>query len=199
MTNLVAWVKLTNRLSVWLRCVALLVCSPAWRYLFDGLLWYFQFYFYHNSGVLWICSSALQLRLRLSWSATCSHRDPLNLLWQLSSGKNKTAPKCQVKIPAEQMSRWPSGCMLKSRCVACVGSAAWAVQNLVGNAGEKIPLQHLDCTPEWGIGHLFSEHSLCPQVPLILTDTGTYTAFSHQVVIKLIGLHLSSCLSSYTV
>lgn len=37
--------------------------------------------------------------------------------------------------------------MLKSRSVACaVQQSAWAVQNLVGNAGEKVPLQHVDCT-----------------------------------------------------
>lgn len=53
--------------------------------------------------------SYLKYLLRLSWYAICTDRDPHPFC---DSCLEKRAPrKCQAKNPAEQMSRWPSGCL----------------------------------------------------------------------------------------
>lgn len=85
-------------------------------------------------------------------------------LWQMSSEE-----KANVRLKF-QLSKCQGGpqagsafvfSMLKSCSVACdVQQWAWAVQNLVGKAGEKVPLPTHRLYPEWGIG-TSSQHKVC--------------------------------------
>lgn len=96
-------------------CIALLSSLPAWKCLFLGPLWYFKLYPHPKTQVKgrWICSSAT-LNTVWDWSdnAICTDRDPHPFCDScLLGGVKKPHRKCQAKIPAEQMSRWPSGFM----------------------------------------------------------------------------------------
>lgn len=117
--------------------------------------------------------SYLKYCQRLNWCHLHRQRLPPFLWWLFS--KKKKAPPSNVRLNF-QLSKCQGGplavcafvcSMVKSRSVACVVQQwAWAVQNLVGNAGEKVPLQHCNKTVPWVRNrNLFSEHSLFPWSP----------------------------------
>lgn len=163
------WMKLCN--GLWLvgyqceLCVcAFAVCRLSWCVLlcclFHGPLWYFELYF----SVLppnTECKTTEyipQLPYILTETELIMplHRQiPPSSFWQLSSGEKNDMPLANVMRKFQQ-SKCQGGplalcgfvcTMLKSCSVACVVQQwAWAVQNLVGNAGEKVPLQHIECT-----------------------------------------------------
>lgn len=115
---------------------------------------------------LWICSSTT---LNAVWDWTdmplAQTERPHPLLWQLSSEKNPN--KCQAKIPAEQMSRWPSGCMwfclLYVEVLFCCMRRSAVSLGCSEPGWERwregtTPTHRL--YPEWGIG-TFSQNVVC--------------------------------------
>lgn len=109
----------------------------------------------------WICSSAT-LNTVWDWTdnAICTDRDPHPFC---DSCLVKKAPcKCQAKIPAEQMSRWPSGfmwfCLLYVEVLFCCMRRSAVSLGCSEPGWERwregtTPTHRL--YPEWGIGTFF--------------------------------------------